>query len=399
MHDCKKQQREKIVKASGKIFWLNVVFLIAITLNLRAPITSLGPIIESIKDAYNINSALGGLLTSLPLIAFGSVSFLVAYFSPMRAIVVGIVLIIIGEMYRSFGGSAGLFVGMALLGSGIAIANVLLPSFVKEKFPRKIPFMMGVYSLVLNLSGIFGIVFALPLLAFLGLQYSLLFWLPFALLAFFVYIPQMRNGRLFRTIKKQKSNINIFTQISAWKITLFMGAQSFVAYAMFAWLALIVSEMGYGSEFGANILLLAQAIAVPIGFIGPVILGKLKNAYRTVYMACLCGLYVVGFACLIWLDSKVGVVFGAICIGIPMGGVFAIALLFISTKSANSLIASKLSSMAQGFGYLIASTAPFIIGLLHDYFERFSQALYLLLIMGVIVSILGLIAYRAKMIE
>lgn len=387
------------MKASEKIFWLNVVFLVALTLNLRAPITSLGPIIEPIKNAYNINSALGGLLTSLPLIAFGSVSFLVAYFSPMRAIVVGIVLIIVGEVYRSFGGSAGLFVGMALLGSGIAIANVLLPSFVKEKFPHKIAPMMGIYSLVLNLSGIFGILLALPLLSLLGLRYSLLVWLPFALLAFIVYIPQIRNGRLLRQVKKPKNTINVFSQPSAWKITAFMGAQSFVAYSMFAWLALIVSEMGYGSEFGANILLLAQAIAVPIGFVGPVILGKLRNAYRAVYMACLCGLYVVGFACLIYLDSRVSVAIGAICIGIPMGGVFAIALLFISTKSANSLIAGKLSAMAQGFGYLIASTAPFIIGLLHDYFEDFTQALYLLLFVGVVVSVLGLIAYRAKVIE
>ena len=387
------------MKASEKIFWLNVVFLVALTLNLRAPITSLGPIIEPIKNAYSINSALGGLLTSLPLIAFGSVSFLVAYFTPMRAIVVGIVLIIVGEVYRSFGGSAGLFVGMALLGSGIAIANVLLPSFVKEKFPHKITPMMGIYSLVLNLSGIFGILLALPLLSLLGLRYSLLVWLPFALIAFIVYIPQIRNGRLLRQVKKPKNTINVFAQASAWKITAFMGAQSFVAYSMFAWLALIVSEMGYGSEFGASILLLAQAIAVPIGFVGPVILGKLRNAYRAVYMAGLCGLYVVGFACLIYLDSRVSVAIGAICIGIPMGGVFAIALLFISTKSANSLIASKLSAMSQGFGYLIASTAPFIIGLMHDYFESFTQALYLLLFVGVVVSVLGLIAYRAKVIE
>lgn len=386
------------MKSSEKIFWLNVVFLVALTLNLRAPITSLGPIIEPIKNAYNINSALGGLLTSLPLIAFGSVSFLVAYFSPIRAIVVGIVLIIVGEIYRSFGGSAGLFVGMALLGSGIAIANVLLPSFIKEKFPHKIAFMMGIYSLMLNLSGIFGIFLALPLLAILGLKYSLLVWLPFALLAFVVYIPQMRNGRLLRIAKRQKSKINVFTQISAWKITAFMGTQSFIAYAMFAWLALIASEMGYGSAFGANILLLAQIIAIPVGFVAPVILGRIQKAYRAVYMACLCGLYVVGFACMLWWHSKFGIIFGATCIGISMGGVFAIALLFISTKSATSLIAGKLSSMAQGFGYLIASTSPFIIGLLHDYFESFTQALYLLLFMGALVSILGFIAYKAKVI-
>lgn len=315
-----------------KIFWLNVVFLVALTLNLRAPITSLGPIIEPIKNTYGINSALGGLLTSLPLIAFGSVSFSVAYFSTMRAIVVGIALIIIGEIYRSFGGSVGIFAGMALLGSGIAIANVLLPSFIKEKFPRKIAFMMGIYSLMLNLSGIFGIFLALPLLELLGLKYSLLVWLPFALIAFIVYIPQMRNGRLLRTKKWQKSKINVFTKATAWKITAFMGLQSFIAYAMFAWLALIASEMGYGSAFGANILLLAQVVAIPVGFVAPVILGRIKTPYRATYMACLCGAYIVGFASLLWWHSKFGIIFGAICIGISMGAVFALALLFISTK-------------------------------------------------------------------
>lgn len=29
------------------------------------------------------------------------------------------------------------------IGCGIAIANVLLPSFIKEKFPKKIASMMG----------------------------------------------------------------------------------------------------------------------------------------------------------------------------------------------------------------------------------------------------------------
>ncbi|ENY7254535.1 hypothetical protein ACU6DD_000586 [Campylobacter jejuni] len=42
--------------------------------------------IDVIKDVYGLNSTFAGVLTSLPLIAFGSISFIVGYFSPIRAI-------------------------------------------------------------------------------------------------------------------------------------------------------------------------------------------------------------------------------------------------------------------------------------------------------------------------
>lgn len=53
----------------------------------------MGPIIDIIKDKYYLNSTVAGILTSLPLIAFGSISFIMGYFSPIRAIVFGIFLI------------------------------------------------------------------------------------------------------------------------------------------------------------------------------------------------------------------------------------------------------------------------------------------------------------------
>lgn len=73
-----------------KIFWINVIIVIIVAFNLRAPITVVGPIIDIIKDKYYLNSTVADILTSLPLIAFGSISFIVGYFSPIRAIVFGI---------------------------------------------------------------------------------------------------------------------------------------------------------------------------------------------------------------------------------------------------------------------------------------------------------------------
>ncbi len=384
--------------AKRKIFWLNCFIIVVIALNLRAPITSIGPIIDVIREYYGLNSAIAGILTSLPLIAFGLVSFMVAYFAPIRALMVGILLIVCGEILRSFGGAIGLYVGMALLGSGIAIANVLLPSFVKEKFPRQIPQIMGVYNLVLNVSAISGIALALPLLSFLSLEQSLAFWLLFACVAFVAYFPYIRNGRIWRIKTQSIKTISLATHPTSWKLTLFMGLQSFMAYSAFTWLAAIVAEKGYGMEFGAHILLISQLVAAPFGLLGPLWLGRMRNAYKQPYMATLCLCYVLAYSILFVSDTKIAIYCSAVLVGIPMGGVFGIALLFIPLKSNNALIATKLSSMMQGFGYLIAACAPFIIGFLHDYFGRFDEAIALLILSGCAVSIVGLLAYRAKII-
>ena len=52
-----------------KIFLINLLPILLISLNLRAPITSVGPVVDLIKDYYHLSAAQAGLLTSLPLFA------------------------------------------------------------------------------------------------------------------------------------------------------------------------------------------------------------------------------------------------------------------------------------------------------------------------------------------
>lgn len=66
------------------------------------------------------------------------------------------------------------------IGCGIAIANVLLPSFIKEKFPKKIASMMGGgYSLILSIYSIAGVALAIPLLSVFDLAGAMFFWAIF----------------------------------------------------------------------------------------------------------------------------------------------------------------------------------------------------------------------------
>ncbi|EHE0559170.1 MFS transporter [Campylobacter upsaliensis] len=382
-----------------KIFWLNLFIVIIIAFNLRSPITSIGPVIDIIANFYTLNSTFAGILTALPLVAFGTISFLVGYFSPLKAIIVALLLIIMGELIRSYFGLLGLFSGMLLLGCGIAFANVLLPSFIKEKFPNQISSLMGIYSLVLSVSSISGIALASPLLKLFEVPEAMAFWLIFALIALFVYYPQMKNGRIKRKKSKIPLKIKLHTHKTAWKITLFMGMQSFIAYALFFWYVLFITEKGFDKNFATNAVLLAQLVALPVSLFGPLLLGKLPLKFHTSYIASLCALYVVALFILYAFDSAFMVLLSAFIIGIPWGGVFGIALLFIAQKSQNAKIATKLSAFAQGCGYLIAAQAPWIIGLLRDIFHTFSWGILLLIFVGIGVNIFGYLAYKADKIS
>ncbi len=50
--------------------WVIVVGIIFIATNLRAPLTSVGPLVGVIRDNLHISNTLAGMITTLPLLAF-----------------------------------------------------------------------------------------------------------------------------------------------------------------------------------------------------------------------------------------------------------------------------------------------------------------------------------------
>lgn len=132
--------------------------------------------------------------------------------------------------------------------------------------------IMGVYSLILSISSIAGVALAIPLLSVFNLAGAIVFWVVFSFVALVVYYPQAKNGRFFRTKKKAHKKINLFTNLITWKITLFMGFQSFLAYSLFFWYVQIVAEKGFDKEFSTSMVLFAQLVAAPVSLFDPLLL-------------------------------------------------------------------------------------------------------------------------------
>ncbi|QOR00669.1 MFS transporter [Campylobacter sp. 2014D-0216] len=382
-----------------KFFWINILVVVALALNLRAPITSIGPMIGHIQEYYQINSTLAGMLTTLPLIAFGLISFFVAYFSQIKALFFALLLIVFGEALRSYGANIGLFLGVFFIGGGIAIANVLLPSFVKEKFPKNTYKIMGLYGSIIGLSSIAGVALSLPLLKIFDVPQAMFIWVILALMALFFYLPHLKNKRLLRAKRKNINRFNIFLNKTAWKVTVVMGLQSFLSYSLFAWLSVMISEKGFGIDFGSNVLLLSQIIGMPVAFLLPLVLGRLRNRAKSIVIVTLGFLYVLSFMMIFVCHTKAMLFLAAIFLGFASSGVFTISLLFIAIKSSNSAIAAKLSAMSQGVGYLIAAQSPWVVGILHDHFKNFTFGFLMLIVVAIILNIFVFLAYKAPVIK
>jgi MFS transporter, CP family, cyanate transporter len=54
--------------------WFMIVGIIFIAANLRAPLTSVGPLVSIIRENVHISNTLAGLITTVPLIAFALLS-------------------------------------------------------------------------------------------------------------------------------------------------------------------------------------------------------------------------------------------------------------------------------------------------------------------------------------
>src|SRR5699024_8655240 len=84
---------------------LLVVAINYLAFNLRPAITSVGPIIDLLRESLSLSNFSIGILTSLPLIAFGIMSPLVPRISMKytneTTLIGGMVLLVVGLIIRS----------------------------------------------------------------------------------------------------------------------------------------------------------------------------------------------------------------------------------------------------------------------------------------------------------
>lgn len=387
-------------KSDSLLVILGILF---ISFNLRAPITAVGSIVEMIQVEYALSSAAAGFITTLPLIAFAVVSPFVAKLSAKighsKAMMLGLVFILAGELCRSYTGAAGLFIGTAIIGTGIAIGNVIIPSIIKLYFPGKVGMVTSIYTSGMCIFAAVGAGVSVPLAKGmnLGWKNALASWFILTILTVLIWLPQLFKKQQVSNVQKTASKSSIWKSGLAWWVTLFMGTQSLLFYSLVAWLPTIVISKGMSDGFAGNMALLFQLMAIPATLLIPVLCDKFKD--QRVLVLITCAIYASGMIFFLLGQSAVLITIAVICMSIGMGGSISLSIAFISLRSPNPSKASELSGMSQSAGYLFAALGPIVTGFIFDIRSTWTIPLVLFVILIAFLAFCGMYAGKNKTVK
>jgi CP family cyanate transporter-like MFS transporter len=214
--------------------FLLVLGIVLLAANLRPALTGVAPLIGQIREDTGISNGVAGLLTTLPLLAFGLLSPLAPrvarLFGMERVLLASLLVLAAGILLRWAGAVAALFLGTVVLGAAIALANVLLPSLVKREFPGHAGLMTSVYSTSLGISAAIAAGVSVPLaqLAGIGWRGALAVWAIPALLAGVAWLPQLSRSDhpTDSAVRSHPEIRDLWHSPLAWQVTLFMGGCS-----------------------------------------------------------------------------------------------------------------------------------------------------------------------------
>jgi CP family cyanate transporter-like MFS transporter len=379
--------------------FLMVAGIVLIAFSLRPAVTSVGPLSDEVGAGLGISSAGVGLLTTLPLVAFGAISLVAARiglrFGIERALLVALALIAAGILLRSAGGAVLAFFATTLAGGGIAVGNVLLPGLVKEEFPDRSGPMTSLYvTAMVGMAGVASAV-SVPLADDVGLGWrgSLAFWaLPVAL-AFAVWVPQARGRHV---PPGADAHVPLpWGSTLAWQITAFMGLQSLIFFSLVAWLPDLLRSDGVSAS-ASGLMVGVMQLGGLLAAIGVPVLAVRRPSQRGLVVAS-CVVCAAGLGGLLAAAAELPVLW-ALLIGVSTGSFLSLALTFFVVRARDSAHTAALSGMAQSGGYLLAAAGPAGAGALHDLSGGWTVPLWTLIAVVALTLAVGVGAARNRVV-
>lgn len=395
MHETHPSSAHRGGRAPGPVLLTIAVGFVA--LNLRPAITSVGPVLDRIEHTTGITAATAGLLTTLPVLAFGLCSPLapvIARRYGLEATVAGSLLLLVAGLVTRAAPPLGLlFAGTAAAGVAIAAGNVLVPALIKRDFPLRAGMVTGVYSVALSAGAALSAGMTVPLTRAFGEGWrgGLALWAVPGVLALFWWMLATAGSR--HVVAPVHAPARLWRDPLAWYVTAFMGLQALGYFALVAWIPTIFQQHGVPASTAGWLLSLSGFASLPTAFGAPVLACSTGRARIVVCATVVANAVALGG--LLW-HPVAGAVAWMLLLGLSQGAALSLALHFIVARAPGTLRAAELSGMAQSVGYLLASVGPYLLGALRDAATSWTPALVLLLVALVPELVAGLRAAQPR---
>ena len=378
------------------------VGIILIGANLRAPITSVGPVLPNIQASLHLGDVGAGVLNALPLLIFAFLSLAAPAFGQRHGLgpVLGaaLVAILVGTLVRSSLFPGALWLGTGLLSVGIAFGNVLLPALAKRDFPINTAGLIGSYAAAM--AGTAGLAAgpAVPIASIAGLdwRWSIGVWALLALGALLVWLPQWRAaGRQPAAASNLAERRSPWRHAIGWQVSLFFALHSLVFYSIVDWFASYAASAGVPARTAGVYLLIYQAVAIATNLGSAPLIRRFADQTRLGFV---CGVFLtIGSAGLLlapglswlWLISA----------GLGAGFAMVTSLSLFALRTHDHRQAAALSGMAQFIGYLGAAAGPLTIGVLHAATGGWNAPMASMVLASVLATMFAVLAGRDRFVQ
>ena len=377
-------------------WWVGLA-IVLVAANLRPAVVGVAPLLSQIQADERLSATAAGILSALPVLCFG----LIAPVAPPlarrlgieRALLAALAFLIVGFLVRSSGSLVALFAGTVLLGSAIAIGNVLLPSLIKRDFAHRTGMMTGLYTMALAGGGALAAGVTVPVAHATGLGWhgALAAWALFALLALLCWLPHVR--RAGRPVRMGRLRVGgLWRDALAWQVTVYMGLQSLGFFAIAAWLPALLVDRGYDPVVAGWLLSLSTVAGIAGALIAPMIATRGPRQRGAAL-----GITAVAAVGLLGLLAPVGVeLVAVVLLGFAQSAALGLALTLVALRAPDAAHAAQLSGMAQSAGYVLAAAGPFAVGALRDLTGGWTVPILLLLALLVVQGTAGVLAGRDR---
>ncbi|XMN09876.1 CynX/NimT family MFS transporter [Streptomyces griseobrunneus] len=397
---------------------LIAVGLVLAALNLRPAITSLGALLEEVREGLHMSGSVAGVLTSVPPLCFAVFGVmaprLARRFGAGAVVCAGMAAIAAGLVIRPYiGSTAGFLAASALALMGIAVSNILMPVIVKRWFPDRVGTMTGLYSMALALGTALAAAVTVPLTGAMGgnWQSGLAVWAGLAALAVLPWIVLVRDrtpapgqpapARSAAASGPAASSpaeapaLRITRSRTAWGLACFFGLQATAAYITMGWMPQIFRDAGVSAGTAGVLLAVTMAMGVPLAFVIPRVAARLKQQGPIVVVLGLCGL--IGYSGL-YLAPAAGAWAWALLLGVA-NCAFPLALTMIGMRTRTGAGVVRLSAFAQSTGYLLSIPGPLLVGVLYQHSGGWGLPIALMAGLMIPQMVAGVLAGRDRTIE
>lgn len=393
---------------AGRVLAFAGILLVAA--NLRTAVAALSPLLGAVRHDVAVSDIDAGVLGMLPPVCFALFGFLAPRLTRRASlelvVVIALAVMIAGHLLRAAAGSFALLAaGSAVTFAGMAVGNVLLPPLVKRYFPDRVGQLTSLYATMLSICTFVPPLVAVPVSDATSWHVSLGMWASIAVVAAVPWLAQLaRMPRAARpadgadVLPEAPAAVGVRVARSplAWAMAVLFGTSSLNAYALFAWLPQLMTDLAGSTPAVAGAQLsLYGALGIPGAIVVPIVLARTGRTGALVAVAV--GCFLAGDLGLLLAPTAAPWVWVGLAGLGPL--VFPLCLTLINLRTRTGTGAVALSGFVQGVGYVLGALGPLVVGVLHEADGGWTAPLVFLTATALMPIGAGIVIARTGMLE